>query len=129
MSHLVVSISRRVLREESCCNLGFYLVPVIVAIFVAILLGYFDKKWLLYQILIFLPMSLEMLHTAIPSIRLRFLSEESFVLLDKIRDFRHFIRDAYDYELLEVELREIQNKIESFYSVLEKDVLEFRQFV
>jgi hypothetical protein len=45
------------------------------------------------------------LHTTIPSIRPCLLSEESFLLLDKLRAFRHFIRHAYDCELLETELR------------------------
>ncbi len=69
------------------------------------------------------------LYTAIPSIRPSLLSEESFVLLDKIRAFRHFIRHAYDCELLENELREIQNKLKTRYATLEKDFEEFRLFV
>ena len=69
------------------------------------------------------------LHTAIPPIRPRLLSEESFVLLDKIRAFCHFICHAYDCELLEVKLKAIQDKLKTSYVVLEKDVLEFRQFV
>lgn len=69
------------------------------------------------------------LHTEIPSIRPCLLSEKSFVLLDKIRAFRHFIRHAYDCELLELELRQIQGKLEDGYPHLEKDFLQFRQFV
>jgi hypothetical protein len=69
------------------------------------------------------------LYTAIPSIRPRLLSEESFILLDKIRAFRHFIRHAYDCELLENELRDIQNKIKARYSSLENDFQEFRCFI
>ena len=69
------------------------------------------------------------LHTAIPSIRPSLLSEESFLLLDKIRAFRHFICHAYDCELLENELKEIQNKLKTQFSVLEKDFSEFRRFV
>jgi len=69
------------------------------------------------------------LHTAIPSIRPRLLSEESFRLLDKIRAFRHFIRHAYDCELQEKELREIQKLLNGFQAVLEKDFVEFRRFI
>lgn len=69
------------------------------------------------------------LHIDIPSIRPRLLSNESFLLLDKIRAFRHFIRHAYDCELLESELEVIQNQLKSHFTTLEKDVLEFRRFV
>lgn len=69
------------------------------------------------------------LHTAIPSIRPSLLSEESFLLLDKVRAFRHFIRHAYDCELQEKELQEIQNKLKNGYVVLEKDFAGFKQFI
>ena len=69
------------------------------------------------------------LHTTIPSIRPRVLSEESFLLLDKIRAFRHFVRHAYDCELIEEELRGIQNRLKTHHTSLEKDFSEFRQFV
>ncbi len=69
------------------------------------------------------------LHTTIPSIRPSVLSKESFLFLDKIRAFRHFIRHAYDCELQEAELKEIQNKLKNCCEVLEKDFLEFRKFV
>lgn len=69
------------------------------------------------------------LNMEIPNIRPRLLTEESFLLLDKIRAFRHFIRHAYDCELLESELRDIQNKLKVNYKFLEKDSLEFRGFV
>ena len=69
------------------------------------------------------------LHTEVPSIRPQLLSDESFVLLDKMRSFRHFIRHAYDCELIEGELRIIQDKLKSGYEDLEKDFLEFRKFI
>ena len=69
------------------------------------------------------------LHTAISSIRPRVLSEESFLFLDKMRAFCHFVRHAYDCELQETELQEIQDKLKSYSGVLEKDFLEFRRFV
>ncbi len=69
------------------------------------------------------------LHTTIPSIRPRMLSEESFLLLDKVRAFRHFIRHAYDCELLESELSLIQDKLKTQYAAVKNDFLEFRLFV
>lgn len=69
------------------------------------------------------------LHTAILSIRPRVLSEESFLFLDKIRVFCQFVWQAYNSELQETELQEIQNKLKNCSSVLEKDFLEFRRFV
>ena len=69
------------------------------------------------------------LHMSIPSIRPNLLSETSFQVLDKILAFRDFVRHAYDCELLESELRLIQNKIKEFFQVLENDFLEFRNFV
>ena len=69
------------------------------------------------------------LQTEIPNIRPAVLSTESFLLLDKIRAFRHFIRHAYDCELLETELIEIQNRLEAGYHFLEKDFMKFKRFV
>ncbi|MBX9922981.1 MAG: hypothetical protein K2Y01_02615 [Rhabdochlamydiaceae bacterium] len=69
------------------------------------------------------------LHTPIPSIRPQLLSEESFLLLDKVRAFLHFIRHAYDCELLENELKIIQDKLKIQFTCLEKDFSEFRHFV
>ncbi|MFI5343066.1 MAG: hypothetical protein ACHQUC_02470 [Chlamydiales bacterium] len=69
------------------------------------------------------------LNTEIPQIRPRVLSNESFLLLDKIRSFRHFIRHAYDCELKELELAQIQNNLKVHYKLLENDLLEFRKFV
>ncbi len=69
------------------------------------------------------------LHTPIPLIRPQVLSNESFIFLDKLRSFRHFIHHAYDCELMEDELRIIQDKLKNGYGALEKDFLEFRKFV
>ena len=55
------------------------------------------------------------MNTEIPQIRPRVLSEETFLFLDKVRAFHHFIRHAYDCELQEVELTEIQNKLKAHY--------------
>lgn len=69
------------------------------------------------------------MHMEIPKIRPQLLSDESLLLLDKVRAFRHFIRHAYDCELLESELREIQNKLITHYQTLDKDFIGFRGFV
>lgn len=72
---------------------------------------------------------LSRLYMEIPSIRPRVLSEESFLLLDKIRAFRHFIRHAYDCELKENELKDIQQKLTIGYPSLKKDFEEFKLFI
>lgn len=72
---------------------------------------------------------LSRLYMEIPSIRPRVLSEKSFLLLDKIRTFRHFIRHAYDCELKEKELQDIQQKLTIGYPSLKKDFEEFKLFI
>jgi len=69
------------------------------------------------------------LNTEVPQIRPQVLSTNSFLFLDKVRAFRHFIRHAYDCELLEKELTTIQNQFKSHFEVLEKDFMQFRLFV
>lgn len=72
---------------------------------------------------------LNRMHTEIPNIRPRLLSTESFLLLDNIRAFRHFIRHAYDCELKEKELSDIQRKLKEHDQTLKKDFSDFRTFV
>lgn len=69
------------------------------------------------------------LNTDIPEIRPSVLSKESFLLLDKIRAFRYFIRHAYDCELLESELALIQNKLKAQFHIVEADFTAFRQYI
>lgn len=69
------------------------------------------------------------LHTDIPTIRPKVISLESFMLLDKIRAFRHFIRHAYDCELEEEELKKIQLLLKDHTKSLEKDFSHFRKFI
>jgi len=69
------------------------------------------------------------LQTDIPSIRPKLLSDSSFRLLDKIRAFRHFVRHAYDCELQEKELKQLQQQLAQGYQTLEKDFSAFRHFV
>lgn len=69
------------------------------------------------------------LHMQIPKIRPQVLSTESFLFLDKIRAFRHFIWHAYDCELLETELVDIQKRLKANFNILKKDFMAFRGFV
>lgn len=69
------------------------------------------------------------MHTDIPNTRPAFLSKESYLLLDKIRSFRHFIRHAYDCELDENELNNIQNKIQTEFRLFTDDFTKFQIFV
>ena len=69
------------------------------------------------------------MNTEIPKIRPAVISHQSLLFLDKLRAFRHFIRHAYDCELDESELRLIQEKLKSEYSLVEKDLHKFRLFI
>ena len=69
------------------------------------------------------------LHTEVPSIRPAVLCKESFLLLDKIRAFRYFIRHAYDCELDEMELTTIQGMLNNGFLQIEKDMGSFRKYV
>ncbi len=61
----------------------------------------------------------------IPGIRPMFISQESYLLLNSLRGFRHFFRHAYgvpiDYEQLQINL----NKAVQLYSCLEQDLNKF----
>lgn len=69
------------------------------------------------------------MNTEVPKIRPAVISHQSFLFLDKIRAFRHFIRHAYDCELDENELLLIQKKIEQEFSHLESDLQTFRSYI
>lgn len=72
---------------------------------------------------------LNRLRLAISNIRPQVLSDESFLLLDKMGSFRHFFRHAYDCELEESELASIQNRLKNSYMILHKDIMDFRAYV
>ncbi len=61
----------------------------------------------------------------IPGIRPVLLSQESYLLLNTLRGFRHFFRHAYgvpiDYEQLRINL----NKSRQLYPCLERDLYQF----
>ncbi len=69
------------------------------------------------------------MHTEIPGRRPALLSDNSKRLLDKLRAFRHFIRHGYDYELDRDELQLLQNKLQSDFSHLLKDMDAFGKFI
>lgn len=69
------------------------------------------------------------LNIEIPKIRPPVLSEESFLFLNKLLAFRHFVRHAYDCELNEHELIELQNKLKIHFKTLKKDFMKFRDYI
>lgn len=69
------------------------------------------------------------METEIPKIRPAVLSKESFVLLDKLRAFRHFVRHAYDVELDHQQLQTIQGPLKEKYGSLQTDLSRFKEFV
>ncbi|MGL5940908.1 MAG: hypothetical protein ACRC2S_11025 [Waterburya sp.] len=68
---------------------------------------------------------LQRMSQEIPGIRPVVLSQESYLLLNSLRGFRHFFRHAYgvpiDYEQLQINL----NKARQLYPNLEKDLNQF----
>ena len=69
------------------------------------------------------------LNTDVPKIRPALLSRESFLLLDEVRKFRHFIRHAYDCELDEKELKIILEKLKSDFHFVENDFASFEKYI
>ncbi len=69
------------------------------------------------------------MNTEIPKIRPALLREKTFVFLDKLRAFRHFIRHAYDCELDPEELRLIQVRLKHEFSLFEEDLAAFRKYI
>jgi hypothetical protein len=69
------------------------------------------------------------MNTEVPKMRPAVISSPSFVLLDKVRAFRHFIRHAYDCELDEEELTLLQNRLISEFHLIEKDLDSFLLYV
>jgi len=69
------------------------------------------------------------MNTAIPNIRPAVLSNESLILLDKLRAFRHFVRHGYGCELNEKELSILQESLRSQYQPVVNDLKVFRQYI
>lgn len=71
-----------------------------------------------------LRMSLEIL-----DIRPAVISQKSFVILDKLRSFRHFARHAYDCELDENELKILQNRLKKEFEFVIGDLNNFKNYI
>lgn len=69
------------------------------------------------------------LNTEVPNIRPAFLSKESYLFLDRLRTFRHVIWHAYDCELDEKQLVNIQSIVNEFYPHFIKDFTTFGQYL
>lgn len=67
--------------------------------------------------------------TEIPGIRPSVLTQESFLLLDKVRAFRHFIRHAYDCELDKEQLTAIQTRLQTGFHLGENDLNSFHEYI
>lgn len=65
----------------------------------------------------------------IAKIRPAVLSKPSLLLLDKVLAFRHFIRHAYDCELDELQLRQLQTKLQNEFRQVELDLQCFRKYI
>jgi hypothetical protein len=69
------------------------------------------------------------MNTEIPQVRPKVLSDTSYLFLDKLRSFRHFIRHAYDCELDPEDLKKIQERLREGFSHLVDDIKHFETFV
>lgn len=69
------------------------------------------------------------MNTDVPKIRPAVISDQSLMLLDKVRAFRHFIRHAYDCQLDQKELRTLQHKLINEYAGVEKDFFAFHSYI
>jgi hypothetical protein len=57
------------------------------------------------------------------------IGDDTFIYLNKLRAFRHFIRHAYDYELDKDELILLQKKIKENSVALFNDIEQFENFL
>jgi hypothetical protein len=73
--------------------------------------------------------SLGILAVEVPGIRPSIISEQSLMILDKLRAFRHFIRHGYNYVLEEDELVLLQKKLNSSYGYILEDIDKFMIFL
>ena len=61
----------------------------------------------------------------IEKIRPALLSKKSFLFLDKLQAFRHFIRHAYDCELDQSQLKQLQDHLIKDFFLLDIDIKTF----
>lgn len=69
------------------------------------------------------------MNTEIPNIRPMVIQPDTRKFLDKILVFRHFIRHAYDCELDEKELVEIQNRLKQDFHLFNRDIEAFKNYL
>lgn len=69
------------------------------------------------------------MNTDIPNIRPAVVTTKSYLVLDKLRSFRHFIRHAYDCELDSEELSLIQHRLKKEFSLVQEDLKKFRNYI
>lgn len=67
--------------------------------------------------------------TEVPKIRPAVITKETSLFLDKLLKFRHFVRHAYDCELMESELMIIQSKIRNEFQSFKNDMEKFRLYI
>ena len=72
---------------------------------------------------------LKRMNVEVVGVRPAVISDESFVFLDRLRAFRHFIRHAYAYELDVDELKLLQRKIHNKFSDVLNDINNFQRFL
>ena len=72
---------------------------------------------------------LQRMHLDIPGIRPRLLHTPGYQLLNELRGFRHIFRHAYDYELDEVRLRQLKDKLLAGWTAVEEDLTNFGGFL
>jgi hypothetical protein len=72
---------------------------------------------------------LKRLHLEVPGIRPRLLRTPSYHLLNELRGFRHIFRHAYDYELDEVRLRQLKEKLLAGWTAVQNDLETFKVFL
>jgi hypothetical protein len=65
----------------------------------------------------------------IEGVRPELLADESFMLLDELRGFRHVFRHAYSYKLDAERVVKLSEKTESLIALFEKDFEKFRKKV
>ena len=69
------------------------------------------------------------MHLDIPGIRPRLLHTPGYQLLNELRGFRQIFRHAYDYELDEVRLRLLKDKLLAGWTAVEEDLTNFGGFL
>lgn len=72
---------------------------------------------------------LKRLHLEVPGIRPRLLHTPGYQLLNELRGFRHIFRHAYEYELDEVRLRQLKDRLIAGWTAVEDDLQMFRGFL